>query len=34
MFDKFESEYYFNSECLMAIKFGQIFSKCVLEYKI
>ena len=33
MLDKFETEYYFHSECLMAIKFGQLFSKYILEDK-
>ena len=33
MLDKFESEYYFHSECLMAIKFGQLFSRYILEDK-
>ena len=33
MLDKFENDYYFHSECLMAIKFGQLFSKYILEDK-
>ena len=33
MLDKFESEFYFHSECLMAIKFGQLFAKYILEDK-
>ena len=33
MLDKFETEYYFHSECLMAIKFGQLFAKYILQDK-
>ena len=33
MLDKFESEFYFHSECIMAIKFGQLFAKYILEDK-
>ena len=33
MLDKFENDYYFHSECLMAIKFGQLFAKYILEDK-
>ena len=33
MLDKFESEYYFHSECLMAVKFGQLFSKYIINDK-
>ena len=33
MLDKFETDYYFHSECLMAIKFGQLFAKYILEDK-
>ena len=33
MLDKFETEYYFHSECLMAVKFGQLFAKYILEDK-
>ena len=33
MIEKFETEYYFHSESVMAVKFGQLFAKYILEDK-